>query len=210
MVSSGSKQPTNYSSQLSRRTPGKDLPESVLVPVRKSPNQTRDPSSRKRQRHDVPSNMKEAESPIRKQLVKKLVGYFDTLENFKRQDSRGKSSDRSRSRSKRNSTSRGLGKSVLEQYEEEHLIEHYEDQENRAQRLEELKDLMKAELIKVKQDNQTEYDAVDIYKSGHGYPSFMKGKHMQSRTGVTKSYVRRGTKEYSGHDFKANIHKKLE
>ena len=94
--------------------------------------------------------MKESESPIRKQLVKKLVNYFDTLESKNKEEPCERSRSRSSRLSRRASISPTGRKSVLEEYEEENQIIHYEDGETRQEKLEELKDLMKAELIKVK------------------------------------------------------------
>jgi hypothetical protein len=132
-------------------------------------------------------------SPIKKQLAKRIVTYFDQLDDAR---SRERSSERKGSRSR--STSK---RSVIE-YEKD--VEPYEDVELRKKKLEDLKELMKKELFKAKTEGVTQPQPDDIYKSVHGYPSFMKS----SRT--HEQYRRKPTAEADLHAFKKSIHKLLE
>ena len=132
-------------------------------------------------------------SPIKKQLAKRIVTYFDQLDDAR---SRERSSERKASRS------RSTSKRSIVEYEKD--VEPYEDVELRKRKLEDLKELMKKELFKAKTEGVTQPQPDDIYKSVHGYPSFMKS----SRT--NDQYRRKPTAEADLHAFKKSIHKLLE
>ena len=76
---------------------------------------------------------KSSKSPIRKQLTKKMINYFDQLETAQAVE---RSSSRKRSDSKNNNQSRSV-------YEVESGIEYYEDVGLRKKKLQDLKYLMK-------------------------------------------------------------------
>ena len=132
-------------------------------------------------------------SPIKKQLAKRIVTYFDQLDDAR---SRERSSERKGSRSR--STSK---RSVIEHEKD---VEPYEDVELRKKKLEDLKELMKKELFKAKTEGVTQPQPDDIYKSVHGYPSFMKSSRTQEQ------FRRKPTVEADLHAFKKSIHKLLE
>lgn len=132
-------------------------------------------------------------SPIKKQLAKRIVTYFDQLD-----DARG----RERSSERKGSRSRSTSKKSIIEYDKD--VEPYEDVEVRKKKLEDLKELMKKELFKAKTEGVTQPQPDDIYKSVHGYPSFMKS----SRT--HEQYRRKPTAEADLVAFKKSIHKLLE
>ena len=107
-------------------------------------------------------------SPIRKQLVKKIVSYYDTLE-------------RTRSRSTHKNKKGGQNrKSILSPkrrpkgFQASAGLEFYEDNFNRKKKLNQLKHLMKAELKKAQRDGSLDFKEDSLRKSVNGYPSFMK------------------------------------
>jgi hypothetical protein len=108
---------------------------------------------------------KSSKSPIRKQLTKKMINYFDQLDE-------AKAKERSASRKRSNSRKAPLSKSSV--FEIEKKIEYYEDTEQRKKKLEDLKHLMKKELTLAQKEGTTEPPISDIYKSMSGYPSFIK------------------------------------
>lgn len=134
-------------------------------------------------------------SPIKKQLAKRIVSYFDQLEDARKKE---RSIDRSASRSRSRSASK---RSI---YEVEKNIEHYKDVDIRRQKLDDLKELMKRELLKAKRDGATEVHAEEVYHSVHGYPSFMKTDK------TPKQYRKSPTKDANLQAFKKSIHRLLE
>lgn len=114
-------------------------------------------------------------SPIRKQLAKRMINYYDQLSNGKMQDrSRSTSKERanrslSRSRSKEMGGSRGsLTKSGLTE------SELYEESEHRRLKMHKLKELMVTELDRARNDGALDPDFETLEKLHKGYPSFMK------------------------------------
>lgn len=117
-------------------------------------------------------------SPIRKQLAKKIITYYDQLAQSREQDrSRSQSRERSKSRSKSKdrfvSSSRVFdSKSGLEKKGEEYEL--YEDVEHRRVKLHRLKELMKNELEKSALDGALDPDLETKAKLHPGYPQFMR------------------------------------
>lgn len=114
-------------------------------------------------------------SPIRKQLAKRMINYYDQLSSSKYQDrSRSTSKERanrsmSRSRSKEMGGSRGsISKSGLTE------SEFYEESEHRRVKMHKLKELMVTELERAKTDGALDPDFETLEKLHKGYPSFMK------------------------------------
>jgi DNA-binding protein Fis len=85
------------------------------------------------------SSQKKSESPIRKQLVKKLITYFDNLEDSKKNDHAVRVLEESAfpyRKSVRGSVSGGSNrKSIKEQLDEEQKIDPYQDVECRQKKL---------------------------------------------------------------------------
>jgi len=109
-----------------------------------------------------------ARSPIRKQLVKKIVSYYSQLDD-ERQTRRSKSPQRQRRRKspKRNEKPKP-------QYMIEKNLENYQDTMHRNAKLGRLEDLMNVELEKAYKDNALVHPSKQMIKSVHGYPVFMK------------------------------------
>lgn len=137
-----------------------------------------------------------ASSPIKKQLAKRIITYFDQLENAKTQERSSERGNGSRSRS------RSKSKSYIEYSEPDKVV--YDDVENRKKKLEDLKNLMKKELLQAKSEGSTDSFPEDIYKSVHGYPSFMKSQR------TNEQYRRKPTAEADLNAFKKSVHKLLE
>lgn len=134
-------------------------------------------------------------SPIKKQLAKRIVSYFDQLEDARKKE---RSIDRSASRSRSRSASK---RSI---FEVERNIEHYQDVDIRQQKLEDLKELMKRELLKAKKEGATDVHPDEVYHSVHGYPSFMKTDK------TPKQYRKSPTRDTNLQAFKKSIHRLLE
>jgi hypothetical protein len=117
-------------------------------------------------------------SPIRKQLAKKIITYYDQLAQSREQDrSRSQSRERSKSRSKSKerfvSSSRVFdSKSGLDKKGEDYEV--YEDVEHRRVKLHRLKELMKNELEKSALDGALDPDFETKSKLHPGFPHFMK------------------------------------
>ncbi len=117
-------------------------------------------------------------SPIRKQLAKKIITYYDQLAQSREQDrSRSQSRERSKSRSKSKerfvSSSRVFdSKSGLDKKGED--FEIYEDVEHRRVKLHRLKELMKNEFEKSAIDGALDPDFETKAKLHPGYPQFMR------------------------------------
>ena len=141
-----------------------------------------------------------SDSPIKKQLAKKLVTYFDQLDEAKsRERELERKHSRSRSFSKSKSSSQmPIGKSSVEE------SEIYDDIDIRRQKLSDLKELMRKELLAAKIAGITEPSPEDITKSLQGYPTFMKSGRMN------ESYRRKNTEDVDMAEFKKSIHKLLE
>lgn len=141
-----------------------------------------------------------SDSPIKKQLAKKLVTYFDQLDGAKsRERELERKHSRSRSFSKSKSSSQmPIGKSSVEE------SEIYDDIDIRRQKLSDLKELMRKELLAAKIAGITEPSPEDITKSLQGYPTFMKSGRMN------ESYRRKNTEDVDIAEFKKSIHKLLE
>lgn len=144
-----------------------------------------------------------AKSPIRKQLVKKIVSYYDTLE-------RDRSASRSRSPIR---TSTQITKTKLisnpqekPKYMVEKNIEYYEGELHRNAKLQKLEDLMKVELQRSINEGALSRDKSDLEHSIAGYPTFMKEtedrlkfKEMQVKDVDQVRFV----------EFKDSVHQKL-
>ena len=111
-----------------------------------------------------------ARSPIRKQLVKKIVSYYSQLD-----EERHSSPTHSPSRTK-NSTSKGLKQSPKHKYMVEKKLETYEDTLHRNAKLGRLEDLMNLELERGYDDQAVVHPKEQMMKSVKGYPEFMKEK----------------------------------
>ena len=118
-------------------------------------------------------------SPLRKQLAKKLVGYYDQLNTSKDKDkSRNNSKERSKSRSQSKDGASKAGTRMQSQtnlfdYKGE-PVESYEDVEHRRLKLHKLKELMQNELTKAVEDGGLDPDYDTLNKVHNGYPTFMK------------------------------------
>lgn len=145
-------------------------------------------------------NQRRSDSPIKKQLAKKLVTYFDQLDEAKsRERALERKNSRSRSFSKSKSTSQmPIGKSSVEE------SELYDDIDIRRQKLSDLKELMRKELLAAKIAGITEPRPEDIAKSLQGYPTFMKSGKMN------ESYRRKLTEDVNIAEFKKSVHRLLE
>lgn len=91
-----------------------------------------------------------------------------------------------------------IGKSSIEE------SEIYDDIDIRRQKLSDLKELMRKELLAAKIAGITEPSPEDITKSLQGYPTFMKSGKMN------ESYRRNNTEDVDFAEFKKSIHKLLE
>ena len=113
-------------------------------------------------------------SPIRKQLVKKIVSYYDVL------DERHESEHKRGSRSpKRRNHSEEENPRVATIHRKRYKGEQpeYNDKNMRFKKMVTLKDLMKTELEKANCDGSLDRSVGDLKKSFAGYPSFMKEKN---------------------------------
>lgn len=144
-----------------------------------------------------------SKSPIRKQLVKKIVSYYDTLE-------RDRSASRSRSPLRRSTqitkTKLISNPSVKPKYMVEKNIEHYEGELHRNAKLQKLEDLMKVELQRSINEGALSRNPSELKHSIAGYPTFMKEtedrlkfKEMQVKDVDQVRYV----------EFKESIHNTL-
>lgn len=117
-------------------------------------------------------------SPIRKQLARRMINYYDQLSNSKLQDrSRSPSKERSLSRSMSRSKSKDLNTTKMSGTKGSQIIsesELYEDSEHRRLKLHKLKELMVSELQRGETDGGLEPDFEHLEKLHKGYPSFMK------------------------------------
>ena len=116
-------------------------------------------------------------SPIRKQLAKRMVSYYDQLSNSKVLDrSRSGSKERSPSRSMSRSKSKDLGNSRMSNTKGSGANEGelYEDTEHRRVKLHKLKELMVNELERGEGDGALDPDFETLERLHKGYPSFMK------------------------------------
>lgn len=116
-------------------------------------------------------------SPIRKQLAKRMVSYYDQLSNSKALDrSRSGSKERSPSRSMSRSKSKDLGNSRMSNSKGSGANEGelYEDTEHRRVKLHKLKELMVNELERGEGDGALDPDFETLERLHKGYPSFMK------------------------------------
>lgn len=116
-------------------------------------------------------------SPIRKQLAKRIINYYDQLAVSKDLDrSRSQSKERSKSRSKSKDGLRQSGrtfdsKTGLDKNPEADV---YEDAEHRRVKLHKLKELMLNELDRAGTDGALDPDYETLVKLHPGYPTFMK------------------------------------
>lgn len=119
-------------------------------------------------------------SPIRKQLAKRMINYYDQLSNSKAHDrsrshskerSLSKSMSRSKSKSKEMDSSKMSGTKGSQVIDESEV---YEDAEHRRLKLHKLKELMVAELQRGEGDGGLEPDYDHLQKLHKGYPTFMK------------------------------------
>lgn len=108
-------------------------------------------------------------SPQRKHLVKKIVSYFDHMEEEREGDrsrrSRSRSANRSRSRSQRKTDN----------------FREYDNDLHRFKKMSTLKNLMKTELDRAK-DGQLDPTIGTLKNTDKGYPSFMRKKYKKSKT----------------------------
>jgi hypothetical protein len=139
-------------------------------------------------------NSSTSRSPMKRQLAKRIVTYFDQLEEIKNPKDKG--SERKRSHSKSNSKKT--------QFEIEKGIEVYESEETKMKKLEDLKDLMKRELLQAKVEGATDIQPDIIYKSVKGYPSFMKNYK------TPEPLRKKPTYETDLNAFKKSVHQELE
>lgn len=134
---------------------------------------------------DSPSKQDSAgsNSPLRKQLAKKIINYYDQLSHIREQDrSRSPPKNKSRSKSKGKDTLRAsqnlrdskgsLTSSTNQNANPSVLV--YEDEEHRKVKMQKLKELMKNELDKAATDGALDPDLDTLSKLHPGYPSFMQ------------------------------------
>lgn len=137
-----------------------------------------------------------SDSPIKKQLARKLVSYFDQLDDARAHE---RPLERSRSRSKSISKLASghipLGQSAPDSYI---------DVEARRQKLSDLKELMRRELLAAKMVGATKPNHEAIEHAVHGYPSFMKAPRIREQYKVQP-----GT-DSDIMEFKKSVHKILE
>ena len=119
-----------------------------------------------------PSNP--SHSPIRKQLVKKIVSYYDVLDE--RHESEHKRGSKSPKRRK-NSEEKNPRVATIHRKRYEGEQHEYKDRNMRFKKMVTLKDLMKTELEKANCDGSLDRSVGDLKKSFAGYPSFMKEKN---------------------------------
>lgn len=116
-------------------------------------------------------------SPIRKQLAKRIINYYDQLAQSRELDrSRSRSKERSKSKerlSQSKLSNSKLGDSKLSASVDADA-EYYEDTEHRKIKLGKLKELMKSELSKASVDGALDPDYETLTKLHPGYPTFMK------------------------------------
>jgi hypothetical protein len=116
-------------------------------------------------------------SPIRKQLAKRIINYYDQLAQSRELDrSRSRSKERSKSKerlSQSKLSASKLGDSKLSASIDPE-VETYEDTEHRKVKLTKLKELMKTELSKAHVDGALDPDYQTLTKLHPGYPTFMK------------------------------------
>lgn len=116
-------------------------------------------------------------SPIRKQLAKRIINYYDQLAQSRELDrSRSRSKERSKSKERLSQSKLSqskLGDSKLSASVDPDL-ELYEDTEHRKVKLGKLKELMKNELSKAHVDGGLDPDYETLSKLHPGYPTFMK------------------------------------
>lgn len=117
-------------------------------------------------------------SPIRKQLAKRIINYYDQLAQSRELDrSRSASKEREKSRSKSkerlNSSSRMNSKSSLGgSTANDQPKETYEDMEHRKIKLQKLKELMKNELDRAEADGALDPDYDTLEELHPGAPTF--------------------------------------
>ena len=137
-----------------------------------------------------------SDSPIKKQLARKLVSYFDKLDEARTQErSIEKSRSRSKSISKLASSQIPLGQSTPQSYD---------DVQSRRQKLDDLKELMRRELLAAKVVGATKPNLETIEHAVHGYPSFMRAPR------IKEQYKVQPEPETDIMEFKKSVHKILE
>jgi len=122
--------------------------------------------------------------PIRRQYVKKIISYYDTLERIENEDrSRSRSASRFNQQLNNSQTKQSLVDSPV-----------YDESEMRRQKLDELKELMKEELEKAEEIEQDlENNQNSIQKSIKGYPNFMPEREVEGgQVGTLEPNFRNG------------------
>lgn len=142
-----------------------------------------------------------ASSPIRKQLVKKIVSYYSQLDG-ERQQSRSRSPGRTKTHKNPNLSP----KRNKPQYMIEKNLETYQDTMHRNAKLGRLEDLMNTELERAYHDNALVHKPVEMHKSVQGYPEFMKEKVDRLKF---KELQRKDSDEVEQVDFKEPVHQIL-
>lgn len=137
-----------------------------------------------------------SDSPIKKQLARKLVSYFDQLDEARSQE---RAIERSRSRSKSISK---LASSTTPLNQE--APNSYVDIEARRQKLADLKELMRRELLAAKMVGATKPNSEAIEQAIQGYPSFMKAPR------IREHYKVQPVLDSDVKAFKQSVHKLLE
>lgn len=124
-----------------------------------------------------PSEHPSNTSPIRKQLAKRIINYYDQLAVSRELDrSRSPSKERSKSRSKSKDGLRQSGRTFDSKtgLDKKADAEVYEDTEHRRVKLHKLKELMQNELERAGTDGALDPDYETLIKLHTGYPTFMK------------------------------------
>lgn len=150
-------------------------------------------------------NPRTTKSPIRKQLVNKLVSYYNQLDEI-----RSKSPNRRTMPINRNR--HYLSHSILEPKKKNSKTrpkhtEYYFDPKMRKTQLEELRDLMYNELHRAKVENTLKHDDIDVYECMTGYPSFVRETADALKM---KNRMRKEPWDSRNNDFKSPVHKLLE
>lgn len=149
-------------------------------------------------------NPRTSKSPIRKQLVKKLVTYYNQLDDIRSKSPRRKRQSKNRKHYLNNSIMNPKRKNRKTAPKR---TDYYFDPKMRKRQLEELRDLMYSELHRAKVEDSLAHDDIDIYESMTGYPSFVRETTDALKM---KHQMRKEPWDSRNSDFRPPVHKVLE
>lgn len=147
-------------------------------------------------------NRRTSKSPIRKQLAKKLVSYYNQLDQERSKSPGRRTMPQSRKHFRTNS--------ILSPKKKRRAVKkqgYYFDPKMRKQQLEELRDLMYSELHRAQVEDALSHDDIDLYETMTGYPSFVRETADALKM---KHQMRKEPWKSSNGDFKPPVHKVLE